>query len=109
MILIGGDCGHAVTPKVNSIAKQVAASASCPPFNFNSLAICVLPQTTTPEKIEFVDLAYSIWRADNAWMTVSGQNLGCGRVPTMRELSVNATPLIAEYAFKQACPRDVEM
>src|SRR5712691_6123027 len=28
---------------------------------------------------------------------------------TMRELSVNAAPLIAEYAFKQACPRDVEM
>jgi len=62
MILIGGDCGHAVTPKVNRIAKQVAASASCPPFNSNSLAICVLLQTTTPEKIEFVDLAYSIWR-----------------------------------------------
>jgi len=27
----------------------------------------------------------------------------------MRELSVNAAPLIAEYTFKQVCPRDVEM
>jgi len=32
-----------------------------------------------------------------------------GRMADMRELSVNAAPLIAEYTFKQVCPRDVEM
>jgi len=43
------------------------------------------------------------------WRRVEGPPKVVEEWTTMRELSVNAAPLIAEYAFKQACPRDVEM